>query len=532
MSLSLGLGLALTRNKGVGVYPRYTDFGFRPGGQNLIDGVRAPFSAFTFTRASTAELMSGGSRAAFASGEPRISGGSITLDGGATNALASPEDPSNAAWTKSAATVGAQQTLGGGTVPYWPLLETATTAAHYDRQSVSSSATDWLFMRRIAPTLGRTRARFDVGGTQTGSGGRILFDLTGNGAVTSALTTGSPAGSVLGSGCSLEADGVYLCWAIIRTGNTSHTSVYAQTSIDDGSSYAGDTAKGLLVGPAMLANVSEFRSYTASTRAAETLTVPLASGFYDFRVRNSAAEEWRGAVDVSGGVYTITPPAGYATITKIEGYKLDFVKDWSGDADTSDGDVPGFDLRGPYAGSYPLPAATKGKISGGKVVAGQGDVVYVTKVFDEPLHYMAAIVSWTDTGGAGAEATAAMFATSDPNVISNMPHHTLDRDTFKVGKRIGGGSIVVDATYNFTPNPAENGTQFPVRHSTSKGGTVTLAVRNSERMDYTDADLADGGVVEVGLRGVWEIYQPSATAGNTLAIHKVAARYRPILLAA
>ena len=513
----------------------YTDLALQFGSRYMISGIPAYLSSLTFTRASTGEVISGGTRTSFASGIPRIVGQVLTIDGGVTNGLTKPEDISDAAWTKSAATVGASITLGGGTVPFWPLLETVANSGHTALANVSSSATDWLCLFYVYPGLSRTNARIDVTGNTTGSGARFIFALTGNGTVTSAIGVGASPGTALSSGIKLMSDGVYMCWGVARAANTSHTAARVTfTLLDDASSasYAGVITKGLYIGPVMLANVSNFRSYAAGTRAAETLGIPLTNGDYSFRVRDDAgADEWRGMVTVSGGSYNLVPPSGSTTITKVEGYRLDYMHDFSGDSNTADGNIgAGWDIRGPYVAGYPLPAATKGRVNTGKVVADQGDVLYATRVLSQPIHHMEAVVSWTDTGGGGTEALMAMFASADVNIINNMPHHIVTRDVATIGQRIGGGSITTLATLNFSPNPAEDGTQVQVRHSTTTSGSVVQSIRNSERQTYIDASLSDSGATGVGSRAVWEIYQPSATAGNTLAFHKVAARYRPVIL--
>lgn len=534
-----GQSVAPTQGQGGGAWwEDYTDLALEFGARYMIDGVSKSFSDLTFARASTAEVIQGGSRVAFASGAPRIVSNVLTLDGGVTNGLSQPEDQSNAAWTKTNVTVGASINLGGGTVPFWPVLETVTNGAHSTRADVTSTNTDWLGLFFVYPGLGRTKGRIDIVGSTTGSGARFIFDFTGAGSVTSAVAVGGAPGTVLGSGIKLLSDGVYMFWGIARFANSSHTAArMTYTQLDDASanSYAGDITKGMYIGPVMLANVADFRSYAATTRAAETLGIPLTDGDYSFRVRDDVGnDEWRGMVAVTGSSYDLVPVSGSSTITKVEGYRLDYMHDFSGDADTLDGDIgAGWDLRGPYVASYPLPAATKGRISTGKVVADQGDVLYATRVLSSPIHHMETVVSWSDTGGGGAEASFAMFATADPDIINNMPHHTLDRNQMYIGKRENGEfPIPVLATYNFSPNPAEDGTQVQFRHSTTIDGAVVESIRNSERQTYQAAQFADAGVTPVGTRGVWEIFQSDVAAGNTIRIHKVGARYRPVILAA
>jgi beta-glucanase (GH16 family) len=56
------------------------------------------------------------------------------------------------------------------------------------------------------------------------------------------------------------------------------------------------------------------------TRGAETVTVPMVNGSYDIMVVDSAGGEWRNAVTVSGGVYTITPKTGKRHVRKVAAY--------------------------------------------------------------------------------------------------------------------------------------------------------------------------------------------------------------------
>ncbi len=516
-------------------WPQYTDMALQFGSRYQIGGVAKSISDLTFARASTAEIILGGSRLSFASGQPRINNGAIYLDSvGATNLISSPEDHSTG-WTNAQVTVGALANLGGGTVPFYPVMETAVTNVHTHRRTITTAASAFGGYGYIAPTLGRTKFRIELT-ANTGNGLRFEFDLSGSGSVTTPIGTGASPATAVSYGVIQLADGVWL-WYITGTWPAdSHTSIQFWMYLRDATgatSYAGDIAMGAYYGPVMLNASSTVVDYTASTRAAESLSIPLTDGPWSFRVRNVSADEWRGMVTVSGGAYALTPPSGSTTITKVEGYQLDYMHDFTADADTLPGDIgTGWDCRGGYVASYPLPTNTKVHISGGKVVTDVGDVCYMTRVFSSPVHYMEQVVSWTDTGGAGIEATGAMFATADPNIISNMPHHTLSRDVTTIGQRINGGTISTLQALNFTPNPAEDGTQFPWRHSTTASGTVVEAVRNSERQTYSDASLGDAGATPVGTRAVWEIYQPDAAAGNTLSVYKVAARYRPVILAA
>jgi hypothetical protein len=56
------------------------------------------------------------------------------------------------------------------------------------------------------------------------------------------------------------------------------------------------------------------------TRGAETVTVPMVNRSYDIMVVDSDGGEWRNAVTVSGGVYTVTPKTGKRHVRKVVAY--------------------------------------------------------------------------------------------------------------------------------------------------------------------------------------------------------------------
>jgi len=102
MSLSLGLGLALTRNKGVRLFPQaYAGWDFTKN-KGRIGSVQGPPSAlpgYNFTRASTgyAEDASG-NLVLFGSGVPRITNKGVLIEESRTNLLLQSSDLSNAVW--------------------------------------------------------------------------------------------------------------------------------------------------------------------------------------------------------------------------------------------------------------------------------------------------------------------------------------------------------------------------------------------------------------------------------------------------
>jgi hypothetical protein len=109
---------------------------------------------------------------------------------------------------------------------------------------------------------------------------------------------------------------------------TGQTGATLQISIDSGDG-AFQGGSGVLNATCLLDGV-QFETGSGSsyiprlaaeeTRPAEVLSVPLANNTYDIMVRDPAGGEWRNAVVVSNGAYTVAPRAGQIHVTQVSAY--------------------------------------------------------------------------------------------------------------------------------------------------------------------------------------------------------------------
>lgn len=158
-------------------------------------------------------------------------------------------------------------------------------------------------------------------------------------------------------------------------------------------------------------------------------------------------------------------------------------------ADTADGTIGAdWDLRGVYAGSYPLPAATVGRITSGRFVADANQTVYATKQMDRPQRKLTANVSWVPNGGVTALSTVALIIAPDNKIIDTMLHITVNRGGANIQKRIAGGSFVTLASLTFSPSLTNGGVIHPITVEVFGNNSVTLNV-SGRTARATDVDI-------------------------------------------
>lgn len=153
--------------------------------------------------------------------------------------------------------------------------------------------------------------------------------------------------------------------------------------------------------------------------------------------------------DLAGGVPWNPPKGQPGEIARIN-ERLSFenrpkFSDSFKRADTSAGSIgAGWSVRGVYAGSYPLPAGTDGKITSQAIECPGGLTTYFMRTLTETPKFMQAKISWLDlANGATGYQTFAMICTASSNLIDDMGVHiTLSHTTLKIQERITGGAFV------------------------------------------------------------------------------------------
>lgn len=121
------------------------------------------------------------------------------------------------------------------------------------------------------------------------------------------------------------------------------------------------------------------------------------------------------------------------------------------------GDAPTgqtWDLRGVYAGSYPLPAATDGQIVDNTFQAPAGQVVYAGMDLGETVRRLECDWSWVDDTVGTAFTTLALIISPSPNWIDTMLHITITNGVCNIQKRVAGGSFVTMNTGKTTISPS------------------------------------------------------------------------------
>jgi hypothetical protein len=204
------------------------------------------------------------------------------------------------------------------------------------------------------------------------------------------------------------------------------------------------------------------------------------------------------------------PPPEYASkvntptaTTTPAGPQASFVDDFARPNAQGLGD--GWDVRGPYAGSFPLPPATDGFLRDGAYSYAGDDVVYAVRQFPVPVTRMGTSGRWT-TIRPGAETTMTMAITANDKIVSDMVHFGVSRSIWELKVRRGQGFEPV-ASGKFTPALKLN-TDYRFELE-AHDGTVTVRVPGAE--EIMPVDLM--GIV--GDRAFWEEY-PATMPGGTV----------------
>lgn len=147
-------------------------------------------------------------------------------------------------------------------------------------------------------------------------------------------------------------------------------------------------------------------------------------------------------------------------------------------ADTARGTLgEGWDLRGPYSGSFPLPPAGDGFISNGTYTYAGDDVVYAARKFRGTVRRIGTIGRFRRIREGDVETTLTIALTSNNYLVSDMVHLSVNRGVWELTVRRGAGFEPVSRG-NFSP-PLALDQDYVVELEVS-GGNVTVRVPGRE----------------------------------------------------
>jgi hypothetical protein len=118
--------------------------------------------------------------------------------------------------------------------------------------------------------------------------------------------------------------------------------------------------------------------------------------------------------------------------------------------DTFDRADRGWDLRGPYAGGFPLPAATDGFIKDGRFTYAGNAVVYAVRQFHGQVRKVGARGQWRRIREGDADTAMTMALTANDKIVSDMVHFSVSRSRWSLTVRRGADFIPV-AEGQFAP---------------------------------------------------------------------------------
>ena len=163
--------------------------------------------------------------------------------------------------------------------------------------------------------------------------------------------------------------------------------------------------------------------------------------------------------------------------------------------DTTQGLGDGWMLRGPYAGSFPMPPATDGFLKDGRYTYAGNAVVYAAREFPDTVRRVGAIGRWTKLGE-GPETSIALVISANDNLVTDMVHLVVSRHVWTLTVRRTGDGTFVELE-------ADN-------------DTVTVRLPNREPV-VSDVPLV--GIV--GPYAFWEEYSDPLPAGTVFEFDTV-----------
>lgn len=134
----------------------------------------------------------------------------------------------------------------------------------------------------------------------------------------------------------------------------------------------------------------------------------------------------------------------------------------------------GWDLRGPWAGSFPMPPATDGFIRDGRYTYAGDAIVYASREFPETVKRVGAIGRWREARP-GAETSIALVISANDNLVSDMVHLVVSRYVWTLTvRRSSNGAFEPVADGKFT-TPLAPGRDYSFE-LTAQDDTVTVTV--------------------------------------------------------
>jgi hypothetical protein len=186
--------------------------------------------------------------------------------------------------------------------------------------------------------------------------------------------------------------------------------------------------------------------------------------------------------------------------------------------DTTSGLGEGWDMRGAYAGHFPLPAATDGFIKDGSYTYAGDSVVYAVQKLPGTIQTMSSVGKFRKIG-TGADTTLAMAITANDLLVSDMVHFVANRSVWNLTVRRAGGAFEPVANGEFSP-PLQFDQQYRFElEATDK--TVTVKVPGAE----ITKDVSTAGLL--GDHAFWEEYPISKPVGVVFDFDTVAATSLP-----
>lgn len=166
-----------------------------------------------------------------------------------------------------------------------------------------------------------------------------------------------------------------------------------------------------------------------------------------------------------------------------------------------------YGLYGPYAGSFPLPAATAGYISSGRYTADANQTVYATQNVGRKCTRFGAAVSWVSGGGSTDLSSAGLLLSQDANIVNTVGVHiSLDRGGIGLSTLSNGSGFTTYGNWNASPSLAGGGVvhtiDVEVHHN-----TVYIWVNGILRIQASNPNVD----AWIGPYPVWEVYNPSAS---------------------
>jgi hypothetical protein len=195
----------------------------------------------------------------------------------------------------------------------------------------------------------------------------------------------------------------------------------------------------------------------------------------------------------SGSLLTTTPPLPEATFA-----------DNFDRPDTKIGLGEGWDMRGPFQRTLPLPPATDGFIKGGRYTYVGASTVYAVRQFRGQVRSVGTVGRFRKTGD-GAETAMSMAIVPNDNLVTDVIHFAAKRTGWVVQLRRANGVFRLIAEGEFSPTlNLDQDYKFELE-ATDNSLTVTVPGAHVTKTVSTTGLLGD--------RAFWEEYPASAHVG-------------------